>query len=719
MFGRKLNTKVLVFFLIAVFLYLGPSQVNAAGEQVIYSSANGDQILMRDSVGEYFVNGMKISNNKSITWNRKLENTWVGGSFTREQNIQFIDGISEIKSVQFASFKSNYANEVPHAFVLKVGHVLMSCREAQFSGGEWNTSFKDVFGNYTPRYTDYDGNTLFPSDGDSYLIINVDTGKVVDFVSKLNPYYYGKAENYEIIDATEGSNSLEIPSVQPQIELSEIQDNQATMSWNSVPYGLEYEVEINSDTTSTNSNSMELKNLSSNTEYQVRIRAKNELGSGPWSEYLTFRTKLHTPEVTYSTTSSTIQLNWLPIEGAEGYEVEADGIVVPVASGTSYTHNGLSSATMHTYKVRAVGDVNVSEWSALISAHTLPDKIRSLTADSTITTIVLSWAVVPGTNEYEVELDDTVVKTVNTTTATLSGLQPNQDYRIRVRANNIGGYGEWSDTIQVKTKLTKPEILTVSPNKTNLPGNGVTVVISGQDFVPGSTVLFNSTSIPTTYVNNTKLQISTPLWNKAESVTVIVMNPDGQWYEIQGGFTYVAPPSLPAPTISSLSPNSGLVTGNNIIAINGANFVSGTKVQIGEISAATTFYSSKELRVRMPAASSAGMVNVTVINPDGQIAVLTNGYTYELPAPDPAPVITSISPSSGALTGENIITINGANFVSGIKVQIGGVQAATTFYTSKELKVRVPAGNSVGMVDVTIINPDGQIAQLSEGYMYN
>ncbi|OME91639.1 IPT/TIG domain-containing protein [Paenibacillus lautus] len=718
MFGKKIS--VFLFFFVTVFLFLGQSQVNAAGEQVIYSSTNGDQILMRDSVGEYFVNGIKISNNKQITWNRLLENTWVGGSFTREQNVQFIDGISEIKSVQFASFKSNYAQDVPHAFVLKVGHILMSCREAQFSAGEWNISFKDVFGNYTPRYTDYDGSTTFPSDGDSYLIINADTGKVVDFVSNLNPYYYGKAEKFEIINATEGSNSLEIPSVQPQLRLSEIQDNKAKISWNSVPYGLEYEVEFNSDTIFSNSNSIELKNMPPNTEYQARIRAKNDLGSGPWSQYLIFRTKLQTPEVTYSTTSSTLQLNWLPVEGAESYEVDFNGLIVQVGNVTEFVPAGIESNKEYTFAVRALSSNNESLWSP-------PVKILT----PFISGLSPNYGLVAGNNLIDINGSNFVsgAKAQFGTTEVATTFVSSTKLRVWVPAASSEG--------SVNVKITNPDgqvavlsngytytqqgagpaptISGLSPNYGLVAGNNV-IEINGSNFVNGAKAQFGTTEVPATFVSSTLLRAKVPAASSARSVDIKVTNPDGQVAVLSNGYKYVEQ-VFPAPTISGMSPSSGLVTGNNVIEINGSNFVSGATAQFGTTEVPATFVRSTLLRAKVPAASSAGSVDIKVTNPDGQVAVLSNGYKY-VEQVFPAPTISSLSPSSGLVTGNNLIDINGSNFVSGATAQFGTTEVPATFVRSTLLRVKVPAASSAGSVDIKVTNPDGQVAVLLDGYTY-
>jgi hypothetical protein len=56
-----------------------------------------------------------------------------------------------------------------------------------------------------------------------------------------------------------------------------------------------------------------------------------------------------------ATSSSSIDLDWDAVTGATGYDIERDGQVIVSDNVTnSYTDNGLSPATLYTYRVRAV-----------------------------------------------------------------------------------------------------------------------------------------------------------------------------------------------------------------------------------------------------------------------------------------------------------------------------------------------------------------------------
>lgn len=89
------------------------------------------------------------------------------------------------------------------------------------------------------------------------------------------------------------------------------------------------------------SNSITLNDLLPDTSGQVRVRAVNSMGQGPWSDYINYKTKLTTPVVTHAVTSSTLQFNWDAVNGANSYEVEIDGVMTSVGNATEFIINNV------------------------------------------------------------------------------------------------------------------------------------------------------------------------------------------------------------------------------------------------------------------------------------------------------------------------------------------------------------------------------------------
>jgi Domain of unknown function (DUF1929)/IPT/TIG domain len=88
------------------------------------------------------------------------------------------------------------------------------------------------------------------------------------------------------------------------------------------------------------------------------------------------------------------------------------------------------------------------------------------------------------------------------------------------------------------------------------------------------------------------------------------------------------PPPNPAPTVTSIAPNTGTSAGGTAVTITGTGFLSGATVSIGGTAATgVTVVSSTSIKATVPA-HAAGAVNVSVTNTDNQTGTLTNGYTY-------------------------------------------------------------------------------------------
>lgn len=71
--------------------------------------------------------------------------------------------------------------------------------------------------------------------------------------------------------------------------------------------------------------------------------------------------KPHITGIVPSQNSNT--LYWTPVDGATGYEIEADGNIIGTTSGTDFQHTGLLSGILHQYRVRAVSSALTGEWS--------------------------------------------------------------------------------------------------------------------------------------------------------------------------------------------------------------------------------------------------------------------------------------------------------------------------------------------------------------------
>ena len=164
-------------------------------------------------------------------------------------------------------------------------------------------------------------------------------------------------------------------------------------------------------------------------------------------------------------------------------------------------------------------------------------------------------------------------------------------------------------------------------------------------------------------------------------------------------FTYDPPPS-----ITSISPASGSALGGTALTINGSNFIAGATVTLGGIAATSVNVVNGGTITASSPADTAGTVDVSVTNPDGDVSTLPGGYTYVSYA---APILTSVSPAVGPTNGGTMVTLSGANFLSGATVNFGNAAALNVVVVnSNTITATTPAG--LGAVNVTVTNPDGQ-----------
>jgi hypothetical protein len=167
------------------------------------------------------------------------------------------------------------------------------------------------------------------------------------------------------------------------------------------------------------------------------------------------------------------------------------------------------------------------------------------------------------------------------------------------------------------------------------------------------------------------------------------------------------------PTIASISPDRGAVTGGTSVSITGTNFLAGALVFFGTARAQTVRVSSgTQIRAVTPPPSAIETVDVLVQNPDNRSAKLVAAFTYD-PSYGGAPTISAISPNSGPSGTQ--VTITGTNFESAATVAFGNTNASVTFVSATELQVIVPIVAS-GTYDVTVTNPDPGSATLNGGF---
>ena len=189
--------------------------------------------------------------------------------------------------------------------------------------------------------------------------------------------------------------------------------------------------------------------------------------------------------------------------------------------------------------------------------------------------------------------------------------------------------------------LPPPALASVNPNSGAQGQNLTSVILTGSNFQSGATCTFGTgiTVNSCTFNSATQLtaNISISLTATAGSRNVTVTNPDTQSSTLSSGFTVTTGGPPPAPTLSSVSPNSG-AQGQNLtsVILTGSNFQSGATCTFGTgiTVNSCTFNSATQLTANISIGSTAtlGSRNVTVTNPDTQSGTLSSGFSVTVPA---------------------------------------------------------------------------------------
>ncbi|KAJ5151505.1 hansenula MRAKII killer toxin-resistant protein 1 precursor [Penicillium canariense] len=250
------------------------------------------------------------------------------------------------------------------------------------------------------------------------------------------------------------------------------------------------------------------------------------------------------------------------------------------------------------------------------------------------------------------------------------------------------------------TYVATPAVSSVSPTSGPAAG-GTTVSILGSGFTGATAVTFGSTPATFTVNSNTQITAVAPAGPSGGGPVPIVVTGPGGTSASGVNYTYI-----PAPVVSAVSPTSGPAAGGTVVIIVGSGFTGATAVTFGSTPATFTVNSNTQITATAPAGpSGGGPVPVVVTSPGGTSASGVN-YTYI-----PAPVVSSVSPTSGPVAGGTTVTIVGSGFTGATAVTFGSTPATFTVNSNTQITATAPAGPSGGgPVPVVVTGPGGTSA---------
>jgi hypothetical protein len=254
-----------------------------------------------------------------------------------------------------------------------------------------------------------------------------------------------------------------------------------------------------------------------------------------------------------------------------------------------------------------------------------------------------------------------------------------------------------------------PTLTSVTP-ATGLQGASVPVTLTGTNFVSGATVAVGNPGITVgsvTVVSGTQITATlTIAANAALGAANVTVTTSGG---TSGALTFTV--NAPPPTLTIISPATGVQGASVPVTIAGTNFVPGATVAVGNPGitvGGVTVVSGTQITATLTIAANAAMgaANVTVTTSGGISGAVT--FTVN----PPAPTLTSVTPASGAQGASVPVTLTGTNFVSGATVALSNpgiavtnvVVASTTQITAT---LTIAAAAALGAANVTVTTSGG------------
>jgi hypothetical protein len=240
---------------------------------------------------------------------------------------------------------------------------------------------------------------------------------ITDLVSNTLHYYRLRGKT-NAGNTTANSNSVTVlttlmaPVIAP---LTEINSKQFSVSWAAIPTAIDYTVEWSGNSQVVTATSLLKTGLVANTNYSVRVKARNAAGFSSWSNVRT--ADLVAPPVTthpYSVTTTSFTANYgtgfpsYMIDVSRSFDFATfDGAYnnFNAGPGTQEVITGLSPNSFRYYRVRGVtnaGNVTVnSNWSV---ARTPPVALAATAISASGDTFTFNWTAVQGALSYTIGL---------------------------------------------------------------------------------------------------------------------------------------------------------------------------------------------------------------------------------------------------------------------------------------------------------------------------
>jgi hypothetical protein len=305
---------------------------------------------------------------------------------------------------------------------------------------------------------------------------------------------------------------------------------------------------------------------------------------------------------------------------------------------------------------------------------------------------------------------------------------PNHDFYGQTRSTSGVSIGA------VELTPPAPTLTAISPNA-GVQGASVTVTLTGTNFTAGSNVVISGTGINQSNATFTATSITTTFNINGNAAVgprnVTVSTPGGTTAAVT--FTVNLKPA--APTLASITPNTG-TRGNSVaVALVGTGFlganlavnVSGAGVSVTNVNVVDDAHLTANFVISPNASlNNGGARNVTVSTSSGT----SGARTFTLSNP-PKPTLTSIAPTSGTRGQTVNVIFTGTNFpntIGGASINISGngfpnptITPTITSASPTQLTVSIVIANgaATGAHSVSVTTPGNNNTTANQTFTVN
>lgn len=268
---------------------------------------------------------------------------------------------------------------------------------------------------------------------------------------------------------------------------------------------------------------------------------------------------------------------------------------------------------------------------------------------------------------------------------------------------------------------TIPAIAGVTPNSVAAGSSGITLTVTGSNFVPGATVNFSGAGLQSTFVSTSQITAILPPGDLTAGGTfpITVTNPAPNGGTSAPVNFNVQAANNPKPSIMNLAPSSASAGADPLtLTVNGSGFIASSTVSFNGVAHTPSFVNGGQLTIQLTSQdlSTAGSFAVVVSNPPPG-GGMSAPAAFTVNSAGSLLSITQLSPSSAtAGSGPIALTISGTGFTASSSVTFNGVQQNATFVSATQLTVGLGAAElaTAGTYAVVVTNPGG--ASASAGF---